>query len=439
MYRRAWIGLDKHRQCFQRPGPFFLPGGDSPADLVPERGVLQKTLRQVGLADCQRVLVLFHQRLLLRRPFLRGRLDRLEHAVAFLPQRPQLVLQKLLAQRLGDQLQAGLQGLHLPVDQLDLSFVLRDLGRRAGLDDAVLRHNPALWAISRVKDRLQAIILLLSYRFKFVVMAAGALDRRAEQAVHGDLQRPFQNSKTIGADFVRVAVALARAVGRVTQEVRGDKRIDHAGINCAAGDVTRQLIACQLLLDKTVQRLVLVERADDVVPIAPGEGAVAVGVEVAVGVRVTGSVKPVLAPALAVARRSEKPFDEPIVSVARLVVHEGRDIFGRGGQARQVKAQPSRQDSLARLGRKHQAFALQGRDNEAIDVRTRSAGIPNSRDGRANNSHKRPVSPFRRRCSRLLRAIGRRRRQRDQRNQEDCEEYTNPWHGGKTPTSRLGK
>ena len=96
-----------------------------------------------------------------------------------------------------------------------------------------------------------------------------------------------------------------------------DQPIDHLWRDAAAGNVAGQLIAGQLFLHKAVERLVLIERADDVIAVAPGERPVAIGAEVAIRVRVAGGVQPVLPPALPIVRRRQVALDQPVVGVGR--------------------------------------------------------------------------------------------------------------------------
>ena len=96
-----------------------------------------------------------------------------------------------------------------------------------------------------------------------------------------------------------------------------------------------QLVAGELLADEAVVGLVVVERADDVVAVAPGVGLGVVAL-VAVGLGEPDEVEPVPAPLLAVAGRVEQAVDQLLVGVGRRVVDEGVDLLGRRRQAGQV-------------------------------------------------------------------------------------------------------
>jgi hypothetical protein len=128
--------------------------------------------------------------------------------------------------------------------------------------------------------------------------------------------------------LLQVQVACVDLVGQVAQEAGRHLRLDAAG---------PQLVAGELLLDEAVERLVLVEGLDDVVAVAPDVRPRAVGV-VAVAVGITCQVEPAPRLALAVARRREKPVDQLLVGLRRLVVDERLDLLRRRQQAPGIEA-----------------------------------------------------------------------------------------------------
>ena len=174
--------------------------------------------------------------------------------------------------------------------------------------------------------------------------------------------------------------------------MRGDKQIDHLGRDGAARNVTSHFVAGQLLLDKAVIRLVLVERTNDVIAVAPGERPIAVGAKIAVRVGITRGVKPVLAPALAVARRGQVALDEPVIGVGGLIVDEGRHFFRRRRQTGQVETEPPRQGGPLCFRRQRQAFLLERRQDKAIDGAAHTMFIMLARERRTNDGLKRPVA-----------------------------------------------
>ncbi len=98
--------------------------------------------------------------------------------------------------------------------------------------------------------------------------------------------------------------------GIVAQEAGRDERVLA---------VRPQLVAGELLFHELVVGLVVVEGGDDVVAIAPGVGARAVGV-VAVAIGIAREVEPAAAPALAVLRRGEQAIDELLVRLRRTIL-----------------------------------------------------------------------------------------------------------------------
>ena len=124
-------------------------------------------------------------------------------------------------------------------------------------------------------------------------------------------------------------------------------------ISCSSRSSRRgggQQVAGDLLADELVVRLVVVERVDDVVAIAPG---VRVG-EVprrAGRLAVAGDVEPVPAPAFAERGRGEQPVDDLLEGVGRRVVDEGVDLLGRRRQAGQVERDPADQRRAGRRRR----------------------------------------------------------------------------------------
>ena len=94
-------------------------------------------------------------------------------------------------------------------------------------------------------------------------------------------------------------------------------------------------VAGELLNGKLVEGLVSVERLDDVVAVGP-DGSVAVFF-VAVGVGVSGEVKPAAGPAFAVTRRGEEFIDDLGESIRAWVGGEGVGNFDGGRKADEVE------------------------------------------------------------------------------------------------------
>ena len=107
MRRRLRVGLHERRDLLQRLRPVLLALGDRLLHPVAQRGVLGEPLRQVVVADLDRLRVLLEQCLLGRRPLLLGRLHGLDDRVAVGGVEVlQALVEELLAQRLGERGQA---------------------------------------------------------------------------------------------------------------------------------------------------------------------------------------------------------------------------------------------------------------------------------------------------------------------------------------------
>ena len=138
-------------------------------------------------------------------------------------------------------------------------------------------------------------------------------------AIHGEAQ----DAAPDGADHV---VEVVEAVVGIVLFAIPDLRIaaeEPVAIMRVVGDPV-EFVAGDLFGEEGVVRLVLVERADHVVAVSPGIGAVEVVLE-AVGVGVARNIEPVPAPTFAVVRRGEQPIDEAFPALG---------VIGRSGMRR---------------------------------------------------------------------------------------------------------
>ena len=193
-----------------------------------------------------------------------------------------------------------------------------------------------------------------------MVVAAGALHREPLERVHHRRE-----------DVVAVEVAADFAVDRVFADVA-----ERAFIPRPRREETqsrrefrllgKQYIGGDLFLGELRKRCVRVERADEVVAVAPGVGPHAILI-VAVRLGEMHEVHPLPGHAFAVVRRREQLVDEFLVGLRRGVVQERVDLRGRRRQADEVEVEPPNQRPLVCLRRRREPFLVQLRQHEPID------------------------------------------------------------------------
>ena len=166
-----------------------------------------------------------------------------------------------------------------------------------------------------------------------MVVAAGAADAQPEEDLAGDVGDVVEDVGPLPAH-----VALVVLVGPQPEIAGGDPQLGIVGI---------ELIAGELLGQEAVVGLVGVERADDVVAVAPGVGAEGV-LAVAVRLGVADQVEPVPRPALAVTRRGQQAVDQPLVGIGRVVGQKRVDFLGGRRQPRQVEGRRGGSGSACR-------------------------------------------------------------------------------------------
>ena len=226
-------------------------------------------------------------------------------------------------------------------------------GLAVGQDDghldlrAVLRHRRQI-----VEKRQQAVVVLLSYRIDLMVVAARTVDRQAQESLADG-----------GQQIVELVVPRQQPVRRF---VVPDAQPVKAGRNDRIGTRRRQFVARQLLADELIIRLVVVQRADDVIAISPGMRLDAVALE-AVRLRETDQVEPVSRPTLAVVRRVQQVVDDLSESLRRIVRQKLRDRFGRRRQSSQIEICPAQQCQAISRRSGGQATVFQSRQNKGID------------------------------------------------------------------------
>ena len=119
-----------------------------------------------------------------------------------------------------------------------------------------------------------------------------------------------------------------------------------AGRNLQFAIIRIDFVAGKLLLHEAIIRLVVVERFDHVIAVAPHAGTIAVILE-AVRLGVAHHVEPVLRPAFAVVRRRQQPIDELLIRIGCVIVDERIDLLRRRRQPGKVEGDRRRM-SVAR-------------------------------------------------------------------------------------------
>ena len=127
----------------------------------------------------------------------------------------------------------------------------------------------------------------------------------------------------------------------------------------------RQQVAGELLSGEHVERLVAIERVDDVV--AVGEDALVLVAVVADRVGEAGDIQPPDRHAFAEVRRGEQAVDLFFESIGRVVGDEGRGLGGSGRQPGEVEGETPEQAFLVRLGRQGRLLPGELGGDERID------------------------------------------------------------------------
>ena len=151
----------------------------------------------------------------------------------------------------------------------------------------------------------------------------------------------------------------------------------HPGQLARAHDLV-EFIAGHLLAHEAGVRLVVVERVDDVITVTPRVRHIGVAL-VTGGVGVTREIKPVTAPAFAIAGIVQKLIDQPGVSHRAAVVDEGIRHLRLGRHAKQIKVQPAHQRTSLGQGRRFDTLGFEFGEDKSVDrvadpVRVRHGG-----------------------------------------------------------------
>ena len=178
----------------------------------------------------------------------------------------------------------------------------------------------------------------------------------------------------------------------IAQEVRGDEQIDCLQICCFSRFESGQLVSRQLLADELVERLVGVQRTDDVIAVTPGVRPVGVGAEIAVGIGVAGGIKPVFPPPLSETRRRQIPLDHLFIRSRRSVVQKLFDRIRRRRQPGHIEADTANQRPPIGCRTNRQLLLLKPRLYVPIDGIPQAFQITNGGQRGICERAKRPVN-----------------------------------------------
>ena len=129
-----------------------------------------------------------------------------------------------------------------------------------------------------------------------------------------------------------------------------------------------------MLLHELIVGEILIERADDVVAVAPGFLLLEIEL-MAAGFRETHQIEPVPGPALAIMRRGQQPVDHSFISLWGIVSQEGRDFLRRRRQTREIEGHAAQQCGLVGRRRRGEAIRFHLGEKEAVNRRARPGPV----------------------------------------------------------------
>ena len=129
---------------------------------------------------------------------------------------------------------------------------------RPSVEDHLVGRSPVAEPVDVLEEGQEPVVILLRNRVELVIVAAGAVDGQSEEDLPGRRHDVIER-------VVPRLFAVARLVVPDPQPVEPGR---NPGVVVAVG----QLVSGQLLANEAVERLVVVQRADNIVAIAPGIG-----------------------------------------------------------------------------------------------------------------------------------------------------------------------
>ena len=171
--------------------------------------------------------------------------------------------------------------------------------------DRVADERLVLWLVATGKHAVQRVIVRGGHRVVFVVVAPRTTDGQPHHAAGHHVDAVVDN--------------VVRIVQKTATQREESHRRQRPFVFAQLKPVGRQLLD-----QKTVNRQVVVEGVDDVIPVGVrvGEQPRLIAGEVALGVSVAGHVQPVPRPAFAKTRRGKQPIDQLAVGIGRGAVDE---------------------------------------------------------------------------------------------------------------------
>ncbi len=287
--------------------------------------------------------MVFEQRRLFRRPFGGG-------CVVSRAQRIAQFLRLLEQFAFEDALDVFVEFfLAISVDLRSAGFDLggpRAIGVGVERHQSTVRHTPVFPVVSRLEDRSETVVIDLRDRLVAMVVALRASEAETQQRRRDRLDR-------LGHDSIPRDVLIGRTRRRPIWS--------HAQETCRRQLVEilrreirvrqrHEFVAGKLLNEELIERLVVVEGANDVVAVLEGPRAHRVFIGVAIRVGVARDIEPVPAPTLAVVRRREQPIDQPLEGVGIGIVDEVFNLVRRRRQAEQVKRHAADQRAAVSFG-----------------------------------------------------------------------------------------
>src|SRR5262249_2340583 len=130
--------------------------------------------------------------------------------------------------------------------------------------------------------------------------------------------------------------------------------------------VWKQFVAGELFLHETVERLIAVERADDIVAVAPRMRTPVISLE-AISLREANEVKPRQGLPLAVRRRREQPVQHFLERVGGPVHKEFVHVRGCWREPGQVEGNAAQECGPIRRRSERELRGVQPLEKEAID------------------------------------------------------------------------